>query len=112
MAYFDNAATTYPKPVEVYDYMDQFYRECGASVGRGQYALAQSTGKMVADTRELIKSLLHCPAKQVVFTPTATIALNLIIQGVIKKVGETYTFPPLSIMQSPVHFTTSRQKVR
>lgn len=57
MAYFDNAATTYPKPVEVYDYMDQFYRECGASIGRGRYALAQSTGKMVADTRELIKSL-------------------------------------------------------
>ena len=27
MHYFDNAATTYPKPNEVYEYMDSFYRE-------------------------------------------------------------------------------------
>ena len=25
MAYFDNAATTYPKPATVYDFMDKFY---------------------------------------------------------------------------------------
>lgn len=84
MAYFDNAATTYPKPEEVYSYMDRFYRECGASAGRGHYSLSQSTGQMVADTRLLIQDLLHCPAKQVVFTPTATIALNIIIQGIIQ----------------------------
>lgn len=83
MAYFDNAATTYPKPKEVYSFMDRFYRECGASVGRGHYSLSRSTAQMVAETRSLIQDLLHCPAKQVVFTPTATIALNMIIQGVI-----------------------------
>lgn len=83
MAYFDNAATTYPKPEEVYSYMDHFYRECGASVGRGHYSLSKSTAQMVAETRTLIQELLHCPAKQVVFTPTATIALNIIIQGII-----------------------------
>lgn len=83
MAYFDNAATTYPKPDEVYTYMDQFYRDSGASVGRGKYTLAQNTGKMVAETRKMLCELLHCPAKQVVFTPTATIALNIIIQGII-----------------------------
>lgn len=83
MAYFDNAATTYPKPEEVYSYMDHFYRESGASVGRGHYSLSQSTAKMVAETRTLIQELLHCPAKQVVFTPTATIALNLTIQGIV-----------------------------
>lgn len=84
MAYFDNAATTYPKPEEVYSYMDRFYRKCGASVGRGRYSLSQSTGQMVADTRLLIQDLLHCLAKQVVFTPTATIALNIVIQGVVQ----------------------------
>ena len=83
MAYFDNDATTYPKPEEVYSFMDRFYRECGASVGRGHYSLSRSTAQMVAETRSLIQDLLHCPAKQVVFTPTATIALNMIIQGVI-----------------------------
>ena len=31
MAYFDNAATTYPKPDCVYDFMDSFYRSGGAA---------------------------------------------------------------------------------
>ena len=81
MAYFDNAATTYPKPDRVYSFMDAFYRKCGGNVGRGDYGIAKSAGALVADTRTHLQELLHCPAKQVVFTPTATIALNIILQG-------------------------------
>lgn len=84
MAYFDNAATTFPKPDCVYQYMDEFYRKSGGSVGRGQYDLALSTENMVKDTRMRVTRLLHCPAKQVIFEPTATIALNIIIQGMIE----------------------------
>jgi len=83
MAYFDNAATTYPKPECVYSFMDQFYRQSGGNAGRGHYSIAQSAGGLILDTRKRIQELLHCPAKQVVFTPTATIALNIIIQGII-----------------------------
>lgn len=83
MAYFDNAATTYPKPEEVYSFMDSFYRNNGGSAGRGGYYQASTAKGIVDNTRELLQKLLHCPAKQVVFTPTATIALNMIIQGVI-----------------------------
>lgn len=85
MAYFDNAATSYPKPAMVYSFMDHFYRDYGGSAGRGNYALANTVAGVVDETREILKELLHCPAKQVVFTPTATIALNMIIQGLIKK---------------------------
>lgn len=83
MAYFDNAATSYPKPESVYTAMDSFYRHNGASPGRGNYSLAQSAGNLIADTRERVKTLLHCQAKKVVFQPTATIALNVILQGLI-----------------------------
>lgn len=85
MAYFDNAATTYPKPECVYEYMDEFYRNNGGNAGRGNYGLAQTAGKLIADTRIKIQEILHCPTKQVVFEPTATIAINIIIQGLIKK---------------------------
>ena len=34
MYYFDNAATTFPKPEEVYAKMDNFYRNYGVNVGR------------------------------------------------------------------------------
>ena len=84
MAYFDNAATTYPKPATVYDFMDKFYREAGANAGRGNYGIAQGAGRLIAETRDLIKDLFHCPAKQVIFTSTATVALNMILQGLIK----------------------------
>ena len=83
MAYFDNAATTYPKPDEVYSFMDSFYRNHGGSAGRGDYALANTAKGIIDETRKLLQGLLHCPAKQVVFTPTATIALNMIIQGIV-----------------------------
>lgn len=83
MAYFDNAATTYPKPECVYSFMDEFYRASGGNAGRGRYQMAQSAGSLITDTRNRIKEILHCPAKQVIFEPTATIALNIIIQGIV-----------------------------
>ena len=94
MAYFDNASTTYPKPEVVYTSMDQFYRSNGANAARGRYSLAQSASTLIGETRALIQKLLHCPAKQVVFTPTATIALNIIIQGLICKGAKTIYVSP------------------
>lgn len=83
MAYFDNAATTYPKPESVYSFMDSFYRNNGGNAGRGKYAMAATVGELIKDTRTRIQNLLHCPSKYVVFTPSATISLNMIIQGLI-----------------------------
>jgi len=82
MVYFDNAATTFPKPENVYTFMDKFYRECGVNVGRGQYKLATRALKLVVETRELLLSLNHCSSKRVVFTNTATEAINIILQGI------------------------------
>lgn len=69
----------------MYDFMDQFYRESGANVGRGKYEQAKTASGLIQDTRARIKKLLHCPTKDVIFTPTATIALNMILQGIIKE---------------------------
>ena len=83
MAYFDNAATTFPKPKCVYEQMDQFYRHAGGSVGRGDYATSRSAKQLMDETRGQITNLLHCPTRQVIFQPTATLALNMIVQGLI-----------------------------
>lgn len=85
MAYFDNAATTYPKPECVYQAMDSYYRTHGGSAGRGTHAGAQSVVALAAETRGLLRELFHAPTREVIFTPTVTIALNMIIQGLIKK---------------------------
>ncbi|WP_296320118.1 aminotransferase class V-fold PLP-dependent enzyme [uncultured Treponema sp.] len=83
MAYFDNAATTFPKPQCVYDFMDSFYRNNGGSAGRGSHALSLTAGKLISDTRKHLQEILHCQNKEIIFTPTATIALNMILQGVL-----------------------------
>lgn len=80
-AYFDNAATTFPKPEDVYSFTDHFYRECGVNVGRGQHKLAAKASAMVQETRSGLLELFHCPNKKVVFTHTATEAINLILKG-------------------------------
>ena len=83
MAYFDNAATTFPKPEEVYKNMDLLYRNIAGSVGRGDYQGAVSAASLVHDVRTMILDLFHCSNKQVIFTPTATLALNMILQGLL-----------------------------
>lgn len=84
MAYFDNAATTYPKPEIVYQSMDQFQRHAGGSFGRGNHVFSSSAKHLVDDTRLAIQRLLHCPTKEVIFEPSATVSLNIIIQGIIQ----------------------------
>lgn len=84
-AYFDNAATTFPKPECVYEFMDSFYRTAGANAGRGQYKISAASSKIIFETRELLQELLQCKNKQVIFTPTATLALNMLIQGIVRK---------------------------
>ena len=83
MAYFDNAATTFPKPQAVYDFMDGFYRERGGNAGRGSHALSLSAGKLISETRKRLQTILRCQNKEIVFAPTATIALNMILQGLL-----------------------------
>lgn len=112
MAYFDNAATSYPKPNEVYSFMDSFYRIHGGSAGRGDYAMSKSAKGITEETRVLLGDLLHCPAKQTIFTPSATIALNMIIQGVIAKGVRTVYVSPFehnAVVRTLFHFEQMRQ---
>lgn len=93
-AYFDNAATTYPKPEEVYSFMDKFYREHGGNAGRGQYKLAANASRVMDETRNDLKELLGCHNKDILFSPSATIALNQVIQGSIsEKTKNIYISP-------------------
>ena len=59
-AYFDNAATTFPKPECVYQAMDSFHRTCGVSLGRGQHKLSAKASFIADETRNLLLNLFHC----------------------------------------------------
>ena len=80
--YFDNAATTYPKPEDVYQAMDETARWMGVNAGRGGYEAARQASQLIEDTRALVLQYIKAQANaQVVFTASATLAMNLVIGG-------------------------------
>lgn len=83
--YLDNAATSWPKPAEVYDAVDRWQRENGAPAGRGHYDSAAETDRLVLDARRAVAQLLGAgDPNHVVFTLNGTDALHLAIQGLIR----------------------------
>lgn len=82
MIYLDNAATTFPKPEAVYEAMDKTNREMAINAGRGSYKLARDASKLIADTKNQLRNLVNADVSSaVVFTPSITIALNIVLQG-------------------------------
>ncbi|MDI6809083.1 MAG: aminotransferase class V-fold PLP-dependent enzyme, partial [Candidatus Eisenbacteria bacterium] len=50
--FLDNGATSFPKPEEVYTFMDHFYRNYGVNPGRSGYDLCMESGELVEKTRK------------------------------------------------------------
>ena len=95
MIYFDNAATSYPKPEQVYKKMDEFYREYGVNAGRGGYKRANRAAKLIEDTRKKVSSNLQLKkGKEILFTESATIAINLVMKGLNWKKGDVVYYSP------------------
>lgn len=95
MHYFDNAATTFPKPEAVYETMDKFYRTYGVNVGRGMFHEASVANNLVSETRKLILDLFHTTNDYAcIFTASATEAINVILQGIEWKDGMTVYISP------------------
>jgi cysteine desulfurase family protein len=85
MIYFDNAATTWPKPETVYEAVDDCLRRLGANPGRSGYRMALAAGRVLTDARLLMAKLVNAPeSSQIIFTVNATEALNLGIKGHLK----------------------------
>jgi cysteine desulfurase family protein len=82
--YFDNAATSWPKPESVYAAVDHYQREIGAPAGRGSYQAALAAGQLVEQARAGVARLIGASKPhQIVFTSSGTDALNLAIHGIL-----------------------------
>ena len=94
MIYLDNAATTFPKPEEVYLALDKANREYAFNSGRGSYKKAKETSKIIDETREEIGELVGVNKNKVVFSTSATESLNIIIFGLEWKEGDNVYITP------------------
>lgn len=88
--YLDNAATSFPKPPEVLAAMVDYATRVGASAGRGAYAEAIESGRVLTRCREAICRLINGKsADHVIFTLNCSDALNLAIKGLIDPLAHT-----------------------
>lgn len=83
--YFDNAATSFPKPDCVYDAVDAWMRGGAASAGRATHQKAEAAGQMIDECRRQLATLLGVPVpSQIVFTLNCTDSLNTVLQGFLR----------------------------
>ena len=58
--YLDNAATSHPKPPQVYAAVLDAMQNIGASPGRGGYGRALEASRLLFDTREALARIFWC----------------------------------------------------
>jgi len=86
MIYLDNAATSFPKPKAVYDYMNDFYQRQGVNPGRSGYDATLEAEGMVLGTRRMLIELFNgCEPNHLTFSYNASDSLNMIIQGMCEQ---------------------------
>ena len=92
LIYFDNAATSFPKPDITHDTARDFYRENGVNPGRTGCDMALRAEEMIHGTRQLLSDFFNPGLANVgipkdpnrlVFTMNATMSLNLVINGMV-----------------------------
>ena len=113
MIYLDNSSTSFPKPEQVYSFMDAFYRSHGVNPARSGFDLSREAGAMVDDTRKLLTSLFNGgDPNRLCFGSNATDALNLVISGLLKAGDHVITtnLEHNSVLR-PLHHMMQREAV-
>ncbi len=84
MIYFDNAATSYPKPYSVISAVEKSFSEYCANPGRGGYKSAMAATEMIYNTRSAVANFFNTDIENVIFTSGCTFSLNCSIKGLAK----------------------------
>jgi len=81
----DNAATSFPKPESVYRAVEETMRNKGGNPGRSGHSMALAANRIIFDAREAVAELFHVnDSSRIIFTASATEALNLAIKGIVR----------------------------
>ncbi|OPY58427.1 MAG: putative cysteine desulfurase [Pelotomaculum sp. PtaU1.Bin035] len=92
MIYFDNAATSFPKPKAVIEAMEEYFFNMGGSTGRSGHKMAIKASELVFNTREHLARLFNIKdSARIVFTKNVTESLNFAINGFLEKGDQVIT---------------------
>lgn len=82
LTYFDNSATSFPKPVAVAQAMTRYLTEVGGSYGRSSHSRAFESSSIVEECRERLAEMMCIErVENLCFANNATHAANVILQG-------------------------------
>ena len=88
MIYFDNGATTFPKPPSVINAVGSAMRNAGANPGRGGHKLSLKASELIYNGRVTAAKLFGAESPEnIIFTDNCTTALNTVIHGLLRGGG-------------------------
>lgn len=84
--YLDNAATSYPKPSEVYNSVMNYMINIGANPGRGASSNVLMGDRTIYKCREALADFFNFNATEnIIFTSNITTSLNILLKTTIKE---------------------------
>jgi cysteine desulfurase/selenocysteine lyase len=84
--FFDNAATSNPKPPQMIEAISDYLSTIGVNPGRSSYRLARQADAIVSATRQTLSDMWGILNPNAIsFTSNSTVALNMVIKGILKK---------------------------
>ena len=108
--YVDNSSTSFPKAPGVSDVIKEFIDNVGCNVNRGGYKDSFDVALEIFKARQLIADLFHTgDPQEVIFTPSVTYSLNMLLQGYLKQGDHiiTTSMEHNSVMR-PLHALSKR----
>lgn len=92
--YFDNGATSFPKPPEVAEEVSRYLNDIGGPYGRSFYRRAFEVSGVVEEVRELLAAKIGTDrTEKILFTPNATHGINLVLKGLPLDCKEVWISP-------------------
>jgi cysteine desulfurase family protein len=84
--YADNSSTSFPKAPGVSEAIKDFLDKGAYNINRGSYSDSYDVALEVLETRQMLADMFHARSpKEIVFTPSVTYSLNMLLQGFLEK---------------------------
>jgi cysteine desulfurase/selenocysteine lyase len=92
MIYLDNAATSFPKPKETIEALNNFILNIGGNPGRSGHTLSLEAARIIFETREKLTEFVGGrDSERLIFTQNGTESLNLAILGLLQEKDHVIT---------------------
>ncbi|MBP1749099.1 MAG: cysteine desulfurase family protein [Deltaproteobacteria bacterium] len=85
MIYLDNAATSFPKPAETIEHLNNFVKNIGGNPGRSGHTLSLEAARIIFEAREKLTSFIGMKdSERLIFTQNGTESLNMALLGFLE----------------------------